>query len=84
METPMTGPTQAAKQRLDNALELIQRAQADLDRACAELSTLRGAITTWRATGKLSNKVKTLWYRVSSLRHSSKPLTVDSEPEAFR
>jgi hypothetical protein len=54
--------------RIERALELIERAQHDLDSACAELSTIVGGIPVWRATSKMGDRVEALWYRVENFR----------------
>lgn len=71
----------AAQQRIERALRHIQNAQAELDRACAELSTLRRGLRIWRQTCKLSDQVKAQWYRVRDLPDGRSHVTVDSEPE---
>lgn len=50
------------------ALAHIQEAQGRLDLACAELSKLMGGIPVWRATGKVSDRVRQLWYQVERFR----------------
>lgn len=58
-----------ARLRADRACELIERAQNDLARACAELSSLCGGVPVWKATSKMHDRVKSLWYRVDGFRY---------------
>lgn len=54
--------------RLNRACALIERAQNDLASACGELSALNGGIPTWTACHKLTDRVKSFWYRVDNFR----------------
>lgn len=58
----------AARERVQRAMTLIERAQNDLGAACAELSALEGGIPVWTACHKLTDKVHAFWYRVDSFR----------------
>jgi hypothetical protein len=73
--------TPAARARIDAALHRIQTAQNEMERGCAELSTLRHIGKEWEKGHKLMLQIKAHWYKVEALRHSKKPITVDSEPE---
>jgi hypothetical protein len=53
--------TPEAELRVDQALELIERAQHDLERACAELSAIVGAVPLWERTSKVAQKAHDLW-----------------------
>lgn len=55
--------------KVSQALKLIEQAQNDLNSACAALSTLVGGVPVWRATSKMSDKVRDLWYRVDRFRN---------------
>ena len=54
--------------RIRHALARIQRAQDDLNGACSDLSAICGGIPMWRATSKMADRVRALWYRVEALR----------------
>lgn len=58
----------AARRRVDRACALIERAQNDIDSACSELSTLVHGIPVWRATSKMGDRVKALWWKVHHFR----------------
>lgn len=62
--------------RIRRALAKIQQAQYDLNDACSELSAICGGIPVWKATSRMSDAVRALWYRVDALRtkarHQSK------------
>lgn len=62
----------AARQRVNRALALIERAQNDLGSACAELSTLEGGVPVWNACHKLTDKVHAFWYRVEAFRNGGR------------
>jgi hypothetical protein len=62
----------AARDRISNAMDRIQRAQNELASACADLSALRGGVPVWRACSALHDKVHALWYRVDTFRASGK------------
>jgi hypothetical protein len=57
-----------AHNRLQRALELIERAQNDVASACAELSALDGGVPTWKAANQLHERIRALWYRVDKFR----------------
>jgi hypothetical protein len=61
-----------AKARIARALVQIEEAQNLLSSACADLSAVVGGIPVWRATSKLYDKVKALWYRVEDFRMRGK------------
>jgi len=58
--------------RMNLALQHIEAAQNHMASACAELSTLVGAIPVWKASSSLTDKIKAFWYRVDTLRFSGK------------
>jgi len=58
--------------RMRRALELIERAQNDLASACAELSTLEGAVPVWNTCNKLTDKVHAFWHRVNLFRNGGR------------
>lgn len=62
----------AARLRADRACELIERAQNDLDTACAELSGLVGGVTVWKATSQMGDRVKALWSKVNGFRNGER------------
>lgn len=68
-----------AMARTLRALAHIQQAQAHLNLACAELSSLTGAIPEWSKAGKLADQVKAFWYRVSEKRDRYKLDGIASE-----
>jgi hypothetical protein len=55
----------AAELRVRNALQHIERAQNELARACAELSSIRGAMPMWRKISRLHDVVKAAWYAIN-------------------
>jgi len=57
-----------ATARIRKALDHVQNAQNELDWACAELSSLCGAIPVWRASSKLADRVHSFWYRLDGFR----------------
>lgn len=62
----------AARERVQRAMTLIERAQNDLGAACAELSALEGGIPVWTACHKLTDKVHAFWYRVERFRNGGR------------
>lgn len=56
----------AAEMRVRQAMQHIQNAQDELDRACRMLSALTWGDPTYRACGKLRERVHALWYRVQT------------------
>lgn len=54
--------------RHKEALVHLQRAQDELNAACAKLSSLVGVLPQWRRAGTLADQVRALWYRVSDRR----------------
>lgn len=73
--------TPKAMERVRKALDHIQAAQGQLDRACAELSTLVGGIPAWRRVSKLYDSVHAEWYKVKGFADQDRGLFVDSEPK---
>lgn len=69
-----------AQLRIQNALKHIQNAQAEMDRAMSELSTLRCVGPTWSKGSKLRDAIHSYWYRVRGLPEGRAPITTDSEP----
>lgn len=61
---PVMG-TPASELRVQRALELIERAQHDLEAACGELSPIAGGAAMWRRTGALATKAHALWERLA-------------------
>jgi hypothetical protein len=57
--------TPKSEVRVQRALELIERAQHDLEAACAELSPIVGGNAMWRRTGALATKAHDLWRKVA-------------------
>ena len=58
--------------RVQRAMELIETAQNNLASACAELSTLEGAVSPWKACSKLTDKVHKFWYDVKRFRDAGR------------
>ena len=54
----------AAEVRVKAALNLIERAQLLVGRACAALSSVEGMNPEWRQLGKRYDEVHGAWYRV--------------------
>lgn len=61
-----------ARRRVDRACALIERAQNDLATACGELSALNYGAPVWKATGKMHDRVKALWWRVHQFRNGGR------------
>lgn len=57
--------TPKSELRVQKALELIERAQHDLEAAAAELSPIDGGASMWRRTGALATKVHDLWRKLA-------------------
>lgn len=72
-----------ARRRVLNALDRIEAAQGELSAACGELSSLIGGISCWKATSKLHDSVKALWYRVERFRQGGKYSLDSINTEAF-
>lgn len=72
-----------AQMRVLHALDRIQQAQSELLSACEQLSSLVGATTLHRATGKLYDRVHALWYRVDSFRNKGRYRLDDSNVRAL-
>jgi hypothetical protein len=66
-----------AERRVRKALDHIQNAQAELGRACAELSNIERGVVVWRVVGKLYDRVHAAWYRVEEFRKQGR-FTLDS------
>ena len=61
-----------AERRIRKALEHVQRAQAELGRACEELSNIAPEPAARRELGKLYDRVHAAWYRVEAFRKSGR------------
>jgi hypothetical protein len=70
-----------AQLRVRRALDHIQRAQEEIGRASAELSSLIGGIPVWKAAGKLYDQVHRFWYRVEAFRQAGR-FTLDDVSSA--
>lgn len=55
---------QLGRELLQRALDRVQRAQNELDLACADISTILGGVKIWRKSGKVSDQVKAFWYEL--------------------
>lgn len=72
--------TPAAAFQIEKALDRIERAQVELNAACAELSPLVGLIPEWKRVGALADRVKVQWHRLENIRRKRKPgVRLDSE-----
>jgi len=82
---PLMRRKAAAELRLEDALAHIEQAQGLIDRAGAELCSVRGMVKEWRQLGALYDKVKASWYAVSQrarrLRAEGR-LLLDRDPHA--
>jgi hypothetical protein len=56
-----------AERKVRTALDLIESAQRQLGRACAELSPVIGGIGPWGRVGKLYDRVHAEWHRTKAL-----------------
>jgi hypothetical protein len=65
-----------ALQRARRACALVEQAQRNLEAACRELSSLRGASAKWKQTYRQAEQVHQLWYRVERVLRV-KSLTLD-------
>jgi hypothetical protein len=72
-----------ARRRVDRACALIERAQNDLATACGELSALNHGAPVWRATGKMHDRVKGLWWRVHQFRMGGRYRLDDTNVAGF-
>lgn len=72
-----------ARMRVRSALDHIERAQGELCSACQELSALIGGTPSWKATSRLHDSVKALWYRVEDFRQRGKYSLDSINVEAF-
>jgi hypothetical protein len=57
--------TPKSEVRVQRALELIERAQHDLEAAAAELSPIAGGTAMWHRTSALGIKAHALWRKLS-------------------
>ena len=80
--TPERSRAEAAA-RIRCALELIENAQSQLSEACVKLSTVVGGVPVWRATDKLTDKVRSHWYRVDGFKQGGKFRLDDMTIEAI-
>jgi hypothetical protein len=68
--------------KVRRALAKIQEAQNTLNDACSDLSTLCGGVVVWKATGKMADQTKALWYKVEAFRQKGRfkidSLTIDA------
>jgi hypothetical protein len=69
---------EAAAVRVLKALEHIQRAQDEFDRACMQLSCIQGAAATYDRVRRQREKIRQLWYVVDGKNASQWKL--DHEP----
>lgn len=74
-----TPTEEIARQKYQNALALIERAQLLLADACGELSPLEGAYKEWQKVGKEYDRVHQLWRNVA---YSIARDNVDLDPGA--
>lgn len=73
-----TRSTAAAVLRVEEAMEAVERAQRELNRATQLLSAVRGGMQAYEAVGKETDRVHALWRRLRNL--SKRPrLSLDSE-----
>ena len=61
-----------AKAKIARALFQIEEAQNLLASATAELTSAVGGVPVWRATSKMHDRVKALWYRVDGFKHAGR------------
>lgn len=62
----------AAEARVEAALHHIEQAQNHLNSACQMLCALTYGHPTWKAVGAVSDRVRTMWYRVREFGHSKR------------
>ena len=83
---PLLRRKAVAEMRLEEALASIEEAQRLIDRAGADLCSVRGMAKEWKQLGALYDKVKSTWYAVNNrarrLRTSGR-LLLDREPDAY-
>ena len=67
-----------AAQRVQLALERIERAQRELESACEQLSPVVGGVDQWEATSRLVGQVDQHWHELEVwLRECGDKLTLD-------
>lgn len=74
----MSPSEKEAARRIKSALARIERAQAELDQACSDISSVVGLVEEWEAIGKLSNRVKQFWHRLNN-RATDEALDLDGD-----
>lgn len=61
-----------AERRIRKALDHVQQAQAELGRACEELSNIEPEPAARRLLGQLYDRVHAAWYRVEAFRKAGR------------
>lgn len=74
----------AAMAKIQKALKSIEAAQGLIGNACADLSSVKGAIKQWEKTGALYDTIKNHWYELRNFSMFDRGLELDSEPEVPR
>lgn len=77
----MKPSTPRAQQKLDLAMVHVENAQGELERACQDLSSLRGGAGLCAKAGKLRDACHSFFYALRDASHSHKGISVDSECE---
>lgn len=57
--------TAIAEEKIKTALRLIERAQGELNEACAQISPIIGMVAEWEKLGAEAMRVKKLWHQVN-------------------
>lgn len=64
--------------RISKAIEHVETAMVEIDRACEQLSPIMGMIPIWKKAGSLYNQIRGLLDKLEVLRNLSKPWELDS------
>lgn len=70
-----------AEQKISRALRMIEQAQALMNEACSEISSVRGLVREWESIGKVADKVKAQWHKLNRRPVPRGGWKLDSEPE---
>jgi hypothetical protein len=70
-----------AAARVQEALDWIEKAQKQLERACEALSSVQGMAPAWKSVGKQEDEVRNTWYVVRKRAWLKRELLIlDREP----
>jgi hypothetical protein len=72
----------ASEARVARALEHVQRAQDEMDRALQQLSSIRGAAPIGERGRKVREAIRSFWYRLDGANRRRWELDREPEPPA--